>query len=40
MVSVPHCSLLDSEIDTGAGRIDVALSGSDPGNNVFTVERC
>jgi hypothetical protein len=40
VLSVPHCALLDSEIDTGVGRIDVALTGADPGNNVFTMERC
>lgn len=39
-LSVPHCALLDSEINTGAGRIDVALTGADPGRNVFTMERC
>src|SRR3954470_1204613 len=33
----------DSEIDTGTGRIDVALTGTlpgIPGGNVFTMERC
>jgi Right handed beta helix region len=40
ILSVPHCALLDCEIDTGTGRIDVALTGSTPGNNVFTMERC
>lgn len=40
VLSVPQCTLLDSEIDTGTGHIDVALSGSLPGNNVFTMERC
>jgi hypothetical protein len=40
ILNVPHCALLDSEINTGAGRIDVALTGADPGRNVFTMERC
>ena len=40
ILSVPHCALLDCEINTGTGRIDVALSGADPGGNVFTMERC
>lgn len=38
--SVPHCSIQDSEIDTSTGRIDVALTGTQPGGNVFTMERC
>ncbi|MBI1923487.1 hypothetical protein HYR99_04475 [Candidatus Poribacteria bacterium] len=41
--SVPHCSIQDSEIDTGTGRIDVAITGTlpgIPGGNVFTMERC
>ncbi len=38
--SVLHCSIQDSEIDTGTGRIDVALTGTQPGGNVFTIERC
>jgi hypothetical protein len=38
--SVPHCSIQDSEIDTSTGRIDVALTGTLPGGNVFTMERC
>lgn len=40
ILSVPHGTLLDSEINTGTGRIEVGLSGTDPGNNVFTMERC
>ena len=40
ILSVPHCALLDCEINTGTGRIDVALTGADPGGNVFTMERC
>lgn len=40
VLSVPHCALLDCEIDAGTGRIDVALTGADPGYNVFTMERC
>jgi Right handed beta helix region len=40
ILNVPHCALLDCEINTGTGRIDVALSGADPGDNVFTMERC
>ena len=39
-LSVPHCALLDCEIDTGTGRIDVAVTGADPGRNFFTMERC
>jgi hypothetical protein len=38
--SVPYCSIQDSEIDTRTGRIDVALTGTLPGGNVFTMERC
>jgi Right handed beta helix region len=38
--SVPHCSIQESEIDTNNGRIDVALTGTQPGGNVFTMERC
>lgn len=38
--SVPHCSIQDSEIDTSTGRVDVALTGTLPGGNVFTMERC
>lgn len=40
ILDVPHCALLDSEINTGTGRIDVALTGANPGRNVFTMERC
>ncbi len=40
ILSVPHCALLDCEINTGTGRIDVAITGADPGDNVFTMERC
>jgi hypothetical protein len=40
VLSVPHCALLDCEIDTGTGHIDVAITGSLPGYNVFTMERC
>ena len=39
ILSVPHCALLDSEIDAGTGRIDVGLTGT-IGRNVFTMERC
>jgi Right handed beta helix region len=39
ILSVPHCALLDCEINTGTGHIDVAITGSD-GDNVFTMERC
>jgi hypothetical protein len=40
ILSVPHCALLDCEINTRSGYIDVAITGSLPGNNVFTMERC
>jgi hypothetical protein len=40
VLSVPHCTLLDSEINVRTGRIDVALTGTLPGHNVFTIERC
>jgi len=40
ILSSPHCSLLDSEINTRTGYIQLAVSGCWPGKNVFTMERC
>jgi hypothetical protein len=40
VLSIPQLSISDCDIDTGTGRIDIGLSGTLPGMNVFTMERC
>ena len=40
VLSVPHCSIVDCEINVRTGHIDAALTGTSPGSNVFTMERC
>lgn len=40
ILSAPHCSLLDSEINAGTGSIIPTGKDTLPGYNVFTMERC
>jgi len=40
ILSVPHSTVLDSEIDAGTGSLCVGLGDLSPGRVVFTMERC
>jgi len=40
IMSVPHCTIVDSEIDAGTGSVSVGLTHLIPGRTVFTMERC